>query len=352
MVTTEIEVAGIRAVVAHDPLPADAAALQTDIVVGPGGATWSLLGLTPRRHVKRVWDLGCGSGALAVVAAQHADTVIATDIDQRCLDFTDESARLSGVKVETRRGSLAEPVIGEKFDLIISNPPFVIGDQADLVHRESPFAADGLPEELLRLLPEHLEIDGLAIMLTSWLVAPDADEFDRLEAWMPDNCNVWVGLRAVQSIDDYVDTWLADAGMSDDSNARDRWLHQLEAWGADRVAFGFIVLERTTAEPWFRTENVTAAVRIPTGDELLERLAAATESEQLTAVSILSGCLVASGEQAWRGEIGLDPVLAAIRDRLDGQSSATDIADELARQWQVEADDVLVHALARRPSIG
>ena len=157
---------------------------------------------------------------------------------------------------------------------------------------------------------------------------------------------VAVGLRAVQSIDDYVDTWLADAGMTDDAKARNRWRQQLAVWGADRVAFGFIVLERTTAEPWFRNENVTAAVRIPTGDELLQRLAAATDSEQLSAVAILSGCFIAAGDQPWRGEVGLDPVLAAIRDRLDGQSSVADIADELAQQWQVEADDVLVHALA------
>ena len=86
-------------------------------------ASW-LASLTPRRHVARALDVGTGNGIHALLAAQHSDHVIATDVNQRALAFTAINAALNELdNIETRPGSLFEPVSGETFDLITCNAP-------------------------------------------------------------------------------------------------------------------------------------------------------------------------------------------------------------------------------------
>src|SRR5690348_4513724 len=76
-------------------------------------AYW-LASLTLRRRVERAVDIGTGNGVHALLAARHAGHVIATDINPRALRFTEISAALNGFdNVETRLGSLFEPVAGE-----------------------------------------------------------------------------------------------------------------------------------------------------------------------------------------------------------------------------------------------
>ena len=102
-------------------------------------AYW-LASLTPRRRVERALDIGTGNGAHALLAAAHADHVIATDVNARALAFTQISAALNGIdNVETRLGSLFEPVAGETFDLITCNAPYVISPERALaVPRRRP----------------------------------------------------------------------------------------------------------------------------------------------------------------------------------------------------------------------
>ena len=87
-------------------------------------------------------------------------------------------------------------------------------------------------------------------------------------------------------------------------------------------------------------------VVVAAGDQVLERLEAADRSEQLTAVDIMMGTFAQASSQPWRGEVSLEPVLLALRDRLNGEQSIDDICDSIARDWSIDADDVLVHALA------
>ena len=80
--------------------------------------------LTPRPRVRRALDVATGSGIHALLAAGHADHVIATDVNERALAFTKLNAALNGLtNVECRHGSLFEPVDGETFDLITCNSP-------------------------------------------------------------------------------------------------------------------------------------------------------------------------------------------------------------------------------------
>jgi release factor glutamine methyltransferase len=82
--------------------------------------------LSPGAHVA---DVCTGSGLLAVTAALHgAGAVAATDRSRRAVLNARVNARLNGVAVHAVRGDLLEPLDGRRFDLIVSNPPYVPAD--------------------------------------------------------------------------------------------------------------------------------------------------------------------------------------------------------------------------------
>lgn len=343
---TELEERGLRAVVAHDALPTDGAPLPDDVVVGPGGASRTLLRLTPRRQVGSVWDLGTGCGVQAVFAAQHAARVVATDVDSRAIGYARQSAVESGVVLDLRLGSLAEPVRGERFDLILANPPFVIGGVTNLTHRESPLAGDTLTRELLRLLPEHLNSEGLAVVLCAWLQTSSASWQERIAGWLPAGHDCWVGLRELLDTDTYISVWAQDAGRGTDLELLELWRQAMAALGAESIAFGWVALRQTTSESVVRVEDVRSATAVPDGEQLLERLAAARAAEELTAVELLGSRFSKADGQSWRGEVSIDPLLFALRERCSGEAAIAELVAELSAEWQVVEDDLLVHALA------
>ncbi|MZG17932.1 methyltransferase, partial [Streptomyces sp. SID5914] len=96
------------------------------VVLGVGGASTTLAGLTVRTPVSAALDLGTGSGIQALHAAAHATRVTATDVNPRALHIAALTLALSGAPAaDLREGSLYEPVADdETYDLIVSNPPF------------------------------------------------------------------------------------------------------------------------------------------------------------------------------------------------------------------------------------
>jgi release factor glutamine methyltransferase len=82
-----------------------------------------------------VLDMCTGSGAIAVAAARAgAGAVTAVDVSRRSVMTVRINALLNGVRVRALRGDLFAPVAGERFDLIVSNPPYL------------PAADDALPD--------------------------------------------------------------------------------------------------------------------------------------------------------------------------------------------------------------
>ena len=80
----------------------------------------------------RVLDLGCGIGVIGIVAARlnPALEVWMTDVNSRAVSLAESNTRRNGVKATVRQGSLYEPAVGVKFDLIITNPPMSAGIDA------------------------------------------------------------------------------------------------------------------------------------------------------------------------------------------------------------------------------
>ena len=104
--------------------------VSTDHVLGISSASSSLAQLTVREPAGRALDLGTGCGVQSLHLADHVDEIVATDVNPRALWMTRLNFELNRVhgttSAEVRDGSLYEPVRGELFDLVVTNPPFVI----------------------------------------------------------------------------------------------------------------------------------------------------------------------------------------------------------------------------------
>ena len=221
---------------AHDlhrsPLPADH-------VVGVHPATRTVAAMTLRRPVVRALDLGTGCGSQALLAARHADSVVATDVNRRALGLARLNARLNGLdNVELREGSLFEPVAGERFDLIVSNPPFVVSADSELVFRDAGYARDVLSRGVVDGLADHLVDGGFAATLVSWAHGSDEDWSRPVRDWIAGNgCDAIVVRYVCDDDVGYAVKWAEDDSV-------DRWLGYYRDNGIEHISTGAVVLRR------------------------------------------------------------------------------------------------------------
>ncbi|WP_442817069.1 DUF7059 domain-containing protein [Streptomyces sp. NBC_01334] len=250
---------------------------DTAVVLGVGGASTTLAGITVRTPVSAALDLGTGSGIQALHAAQHATRVTATDLNPRALHITALTLALSGAPAaDLREGSLFEPLRDdETYDLIVSNPPFVISPGARLTYRDGGMGGDDLCRSLVQGAGERLSEGGFAQFLANWQHVEGENWQDRLRSWVPRGCDAWIVQREVQDVTQYAELWLRDAGdhrgdLAEYQAHYDTWLDEFEARKVKAVGFGWITLRRTTAaEPVITVEEWPHSVEQPLGDAVL-----------------------------------------------------------------------------------
>ena len=232
----------VEVLVAHDPGRA-ATGVHPDQVLGVGAASLTLAAATPRTHVGRTLDLGTGSGIQALLADDHSDLVVATDANPRAAGYTRLSAALGGRDVQARVGDLLTPVEGESYDLVVSNPPFVIGPGARYTYRDAGLEGDDLCRRLVAELPSVLAPGGHAVLLANWLHIEGEDGDARVQSWFGPEVDGWVVQRELASPEDYVTAWLRDT----DEGARfdelyDDWMAWLDLRQVEAVAFGVLAM--------------------------------------------------------------------------------------------------------------
>jgi methylase of polypeptide subunit release factors len=210
-------------------------------------ASW-LAALTPRRQVVRALDVGTGNGIHALLAAQHAEHVIATDVNQRALAFTAINAALNGLdNIETRAGSLFEPVAGETFDLITCNAPYVVSPESKWEYRDGGLPADELSERVVRQAAASLNEDGFASLLVSWVAHDEDDPDERLDDWLDGcGCDAWVlGLAGAAPLE-HAAGW--NEHLSSDpaafGAALDEWTEYFSSLGVEWISEGAVLLHR------------------------------------------------------------------------------------------------------------
>ena len=326
------------------------APMRPDYVLGVSPASLNLVDLTVPEQVGTALDVGTGCGVQALHLAGHAGRIVGTDVNERALELAAFTARLNDVEVELRRGSLFEPVGGERFDLVVSNPPFVVAPPSTgrLAYRETGFAADAVIELLVREAPDRLTEGGRLQTLANWVHVRGQDWRDRVGEWLGDR-SAWAVQREVLGPEEYVELWLRDAGLAgtpDYTDRYDAWLGWFDDQRVEAIGMGWITLHNQsgpqTVEQW------PYDVEQPLGPHILERMTAAetvpADIRPLrlqTAPDVVEERRGAPGAEhpetiVLRRQLGMrraervDTVLAGFAGACDGELTAGQILDALA----------------------
>jgi methylase of polypeptide subunit release factors len=247
-----------------------------NVVPGPSPSTERVEQLTIRLPAKRTLDLGTGSGIQALLAARHCAEVMGVDVNERALAFARFNARLNGTSnVHWRAGDWLQPVGGERFDLIVANPPYVISPDTSMLYRDSGLPGDTVTLKLLREAPAHLEEGGFAQVMGNWIHRRDEDWRAPLEASIAGSgCDALFLKFASVDLPLYAAHWnssiIAVEGTAQYLAAVDRWLDYYQRQGIEAIADGLIVLRRrAAASHWVRAIEVLGMPTGRAGDHVL-----------------------------------------------------------------------------------
>ncbi|MDO5534936.1 MAG: methyltransferase [Propionibacteriaceae bacterium] len=291
---------------AHDPLPnldGQLGRSRPDYVLGPSPASTTLAQMTPRTPVAGALDLGTGCGIQSLLLAQHAERVVATDLNPRAVAVADLTAGLNGIDLDLRTGSLYEPVAGERFDLIVTNPPYVMSPPTAqrLVYREGTETGDELVRRVVVEGAAHLAEGGTLQVLGNWAITSQPWE-ERLRGWVDQTgCDALVLQRELLDPYEYIEVWLADAGLlgTDEYAPRYRaWVDYFDHLGITGVGMGWISLHNSgRATPDVVLQEWPHAVHQPLGEAFV------AHQHGVTAATVPDADLLG---RAWRLDARVD----------------------------------------------
>ncbi len=330
-----------------------------DHVLGISAASSSLAQLTIREPVGSALDLGTGCGVQALHLAEHADRVVATDVNRRALEIARFNAELNELpRIEVRDGSYFEPVVGERFDLIATNPPFVISPATGerLVYRDSGLPGDRVVEHIVREAPRHLTDGGWCQVLANWAIETDRPWDERLAGWLDPDCDALVVQREVIDPAAYVELWLKDSGHhggGDYWERYDTWLGWFEEQGIEGIGFGWVNLRRGGSThrlldwPYDVEQPIAPAIAEWGASIGLEvgldtRLVARVDLRQETVGPVGAEhpeTLVLRQQRGFRRARTADTVVAGLVGACDGELTVGQILAALADLLELDTDD-------------
>ena len=237
------------------------AAPDRDAIMGIAASTRALAQLTIRRDVIRTLDLGTGGGIQALLAAPHSGQVTAVDCNPRAIAMARFNAQLNGVtNIDWGMGNLFEPVDGQKFDLIVCCPPFIIGPGTDYIHSHSGQPTDQLCRTIIQTAPAHLNQGGYCQVVANWCQLAGEDWKQRLAGWCEGSgCDAWVLYSHSEDAAAYASARISETVTDRARAARqfDEWLAYYQRERVEAIGFGLITLRRSTRAPnWFHCETL------------------------------------------------------------------------------------------------
>ncbi|MEP6909486.1 MAG: class I SAM-dependent methyltransferase [Actinomycetota bacterium] len=271
-------------VLASDP-PQDSDEL--DFVPGSSPAASRVERLTVRRPVSRALDIGAGSGVQTLLAAGHSEHVVAVDVNERALEYNRFNAVLNGASnVDIRHGSWFEPVAGERFDLIVANPPYVVSPGSDILYRDSGLPGDAVSRMLLREAPRFLEEGGFAHLMGNWVHGKDEDWRAPIEELIAGSgCDALLLKFATLDSVGYAAQWnyvMAAQGSEALLATVDRWLGYFREEQIEAISEVMVVLRRRSARRnWVRAIEVPVSPAKTAGDHVLRLFEARDRRDEL-----------------------------------------------------------------------
>jgi len=235
---------------------------RDDWVVGVSPSTMLAATHAPRVKARRALDVGTGAGLHALLAARHCDHVVATDFNPRACWMTELNAQLNEIdNVETRTGSFFEPVDGERFDLVVVNPPYVISPTARFLYRDGGFEGDGLSRQLLVDLPGLLEDGGFGVLQGNWIHGEDERWYAPVERGLEgSDCDALMARISTAEKLDYAAAWNEPHYLGEpEGYARvvREWVGYWDEHGIEKVSSAMVVVRRRPgARHWRRAVSI------------------------------------------------------------------------------------------------
>jgi len=265
--------------------------------------------------------------------------VVATDINPRALAFTEISAALNGLdNVETRLGSLFEPVAGETFDLITCNAPYVISPKARWQYRDAGYPGDQFSQLVVTSAATHLADDGFASVLVSWLAESEDEPDEHVHDWLDGNgCDAWIlGLAGSDPID-HAAGWNDHLSSDPDAYAStiEEWTSYFAGLGAGWISEGGVVMHKRAGDRHIVRADGVDEDELEFASDQIERVFNALAAIAENGDAVLDGRLRLVEETRFDQEL----------DRTGAVTSTLLVLDEgTCSDWElsVEQADVLV----------
>jgi methylase of polypeptide subunit release factors len=230
-----------------------------DHVPGVHRPTVTLARLTVRTPVKRGLDLGTGNGVEAILLRPHVDHVVGSDVNARALEF----ARFNGIlnrvpDIDWRVGSWFAPMKDERFNVIASNPPYVISPASQYVYRDSGMEGDSVSEQVVREVAAHLEEGGFGTVTVSWAADKGDADAKPVRRWVEGiGCDAWILHYRTEDPLTTAKNWNEQDAVDPDAYGRvlDDWLAYYTRLGIKAIAYGAVVMRRRkTPANWVRVD--------------------------------------------------------------------------------------------------
>ncbi len=352
-------------------------AIAADYVMGPGRSSLTLASLTVRRPMRAVLDIGTGSGVLALRAAAHAARVVGVDRTARATAFARWNRWLNGAdNVAIVRGDLGTAFAAGAFDLVVANPPFVIGPERRYAFRDGDRPLDGFCRALVRTVPVLLAEGGICQLLCHWAHVDGADWRTRVAAWCDDvGCDAWALRFDTIPAGAYAAQWMpVGVGATARSAATTlaTWLTFFERERIGAVSTGLLTLRRRGGGPSrVHTRDAPAAVGGSDGGVYVARAIAADDFlAAADDVALLRTAFTAAPaarlEQSWRPATGtwqpagsprlrlvaglgytaqVEAAMAEVVGRCDGTRPLDAVLGEVTAGWEGGRDAIVAAAL-------
>jgi hypothetical protein len=343
-----------------------------DHVAGVHRPSVTLADLTVRLPVERALDMGTGCGIQAILAASHAERVIGTDVNERALAFAELNAALNGIEnVEFRAGSFFEPVEGETFGLVVSNPPYVISPESEYLFRDSGLGRDRVSERLVGELPALLDEGAFGTIMVSWIQEGD-DPSTRPRAWLEGSgCDAWMLHTGVEDPLTTAAGWNRDQAHDEQAYgaAIDRWVEYFRAEEIGALAYGGLILRRRSGgSNWVRSRELPNDPREQPAEHVLrlftgqDVLAAHSDADLAGArLSLAEGVVIERrlrrSADGWEEgaeltltegipfNAELDGVTAAFLTQLDGSGTLEAVVEQLAQAYEVPLERLMASGI-------
>jgi methylase of polypeptide subunit release factors len=252
--------------------------LRRDHVMGVSPSSLILLGMTARRSNRSALDLGTGCGIQALFAARHSERVVAIDCNPRALATTRFNAGLNQIdNLAVRDGDMFRPVQGETFDLIVSNPPFIISPENRHLFLNSGMDGDEICRHIVANAGRFLNEDGLCLLNANWEVVDGEDWRARLAGWFHGTgCDGLVLSQHLLDLGEYA-AGLIETGDGESEEFHrifNEWMDYYAARRITSIGQGVILMTRTTTRSnWFAVDDAPRHSTFPCGEDVARLIA-------------------------------------------------------------------------------